>query len=136
MHNQAQQASKESIPPAFVTRTRIFKPFKEPRNRFPSWRSGTTTLFVGPARQTTYAGGIDFSESIPGLHKRLQIRALGRAGIRQIGCRTSHPQAIHWLAKSIPWNRFLGSSKVYKFGQWYTFYILYLVLFIISCFLL
>ncbi len=27
------------------TRARICKPFKEPRNRFPAWRSGTTTLF-------------------------------------------------------------------------------------------
>jgi hypothetical protein len=35
-----------------------------------------TTLFVVPARQTTSVGGIDYSESIPGLHKRLQIRAL------------------------------------------------------------
>ncbi len=29
---------------------RIFKPLKEPRNRFPAWRAGTTTLFVVPAR--------------------------------------------------------------------------------------
>ncbi len=34
------------------------------------------TLFVVPARQATSVGGIDYSESIPGLHKRLQIRAL------------------------------------------------------------
>ncbi len=102
MHNQAQQPSKESIPPAFVTRARTCKPFKEPRNRFPSWRSGTTTLFVGPARQTTKAGGIDFSESIPGLHKRLQIRALGRTGIRQIGVEP----ALHKLYIGWP-NRFL-----------------------------
>jgi hypothetical protein len=37
----------------------------------------TTTLFVVPARQ---ASGIDSSESIPGLHKRLQIRlSVGKA---------------------------------------------------------
>ncbi len=42
----------------------------------PAWRAGTATLFVVPARQTTYPGGVDSSESIPGLHKRLQIRAL------------------------------------------------------------
>jgi hypothetical protein len=30
-----------------VYRARIFKPFKEPMNRFPAWRTGTTTLFDG-----------------------------------------------------------------------------------------
>jgi hypothetical protein len=42
-----------------------------PRNRFASlaWQAGTTTLFV------VQAGGIDFLESIPELHKRLQIQA-------------------------------------------------------------
>jgi hypothetical protein len=49
-------------------RARICKHFKEPRNRFPAWRAGTTTLFV--------AGGIDSSESISGLLKCLQVRAL------------------------------------------------------------
>jgi hypothetical protein len=34
-------------------RARICRPFKEPRNRFPAWRAGTTTLFVVPARQAT-----------------------------------------------------------------------------------
>jgi len=32
---------------------RIFRPFKEPRNRFPAWRVGTKTLLVLPARQAT-----------------------------------------------------------------------------------
>jgi hypothetical protein len=57
-------------------RARICKPFKEPRNRFSAWRAGTTTLFVVPARQASWAGGIESSESIPGLLKHLQIRAL------------------------------------------------------------
>jgi hypothetical protein len=35
-----------------------------------------TTLFDVPAGQATQARGIDFLESIPGLLKRLQIRAL------------------------------------------------------------
>ncbi len=61
--------SKASIPPAYVTGARICKPFKEPRNRYPDRRASTTTLFVVPARQAT-------SESIPVLHKHLQIRAL------------------------------------------------------------
>jgi hypothetical protein len=39
------------------------------------WRAGTATLFVVPARQATWAGEIDSSESIFGLHKRSQIRA-------------------------------------------------------------
>jgi hypothetical protein len=55
---------------------RICKPFKEPRNRFQAWRARTTTLFIVHARQATKVRGMDSSESIPGLHKRLQIRAL------------------------------------------------------------
>ncbi len=55
---------------------RICQPVKEPRNRFPAWRAGTTTLFFVPACQATYkAGRIHSSESISGLHKRLQVRA-------------------------------------------------------------
>ncbi len=50
---------------------RICKPFQEPRNRFPAWRAGTTTLFVVPARHAIYAGGIESSKSIL---SRLQIR--------------------------------------------------------------
>ncbi len=57
-------------------RALICKPFKEARNRFPAWHAGTTTLFDVPARQATEAGEIDYSESIPGLLKGLQIRAL------------------------------------------------------------
>jgi hypothetical protein len=34
-------------------RDRICKPYKEPMNRFPAWRAGTTTLFDVPARQAT-----------------------------------------------------------------------------------
>jgi hypothetical protein len=49
--------------------------FKEPRNRFPAWRPGTTTLFVVPACHATLVGEIKSLESIPGLLKRLQIRA-------------------------------------------------------------
>jgi hypothetical protein len=67
-----------SSPPKIVqdvSRARIFRPFEEPRNRFPPLRTGTIILYVVPARQETWASGIDSSESIPGLHKRLQIRA-------------------------------------------------------------
>jgi hypothetical protein len=48
------------------TMSRICKPFKEPRNRFPAWRAVMTTLFVIPARQATQAGRTDSSESILG----------------------------------------------------------------------
>jgi hypothetical protein len=54
-----------------VFRAGICKPFQERRNRFPAWRPGTTTLFVVPAIQATWACGIVFLESIPGLLKRL-----------------------------------------------------------------
>ncbi len=57
-------------------RARICSHFQEPMNRFPAWRAGTKTLFVALARQATKVGKINSSESIPGLHKRLQIRAL------------------------------------------------------------
>jgi hypothetical protein len=43
----------------FKTRVRICKPFREPRNRYPAWRAGTTTLFDVPAHQAMQAGGID-----------------------------------------------------------------------------
>ncbi len=58
------------------------KSFKEPRNQFPAWQAGTTTLLVVPARQAAQAGAIDSSESIHGLHERLQIRA--HAGMEKV----------------------------------------------------
>jgi hypothetical protein len=60
----------------YIGRARSCKPFKEPRNRFPAWWASRTILFVVPACQATQAGGIDSSESIPGLPKGFQIRAL------------------------------------------------------------
>ncbi len=49
---------------------------QEPKNRFSARRAGATNLFVVPARQASWAEEIESSESIPGLHKRLQIWAL------------------------------------------------------------
>jgi hypothetical protein len=72
-----------------LTGARICKPFKEPRKRFPACRASTTTLFVVPVRQATYAGGIESSESIPGLLKRLLIRAQCSARLDRI-FRDSH----------------------------------------------
>jgi hypothetical protein len=84
--------------------SRICKPFKEPRSRFPAWRAGTTTLFHVPARQATYAGGIDSLRSIP-------FRSSGSGGpVQQI--RLSYRPAtrrLHRLAETIPWNRFRAS---------------------------
>jgi hypothetical protein len=62
--------------PVNTVRARICNPFKEPRNRFLARWAGTTTLFVVTARQATLAVGIDSSEPISGLLKRLQIRTL------------------------------------------------------------
>ncbi len=41
-------------------------------------------------------------------------------GVRnRVGIGLSYrPARLHWLAELIPWNRFLGSLKVYKFGLW------------------
>jgi hypothetical protein len=36
-----------------VSGARICRPFRETRNRFPAWRTVTTTLFFVPARQAT-----------------------------------------------------------------------------------
>jgi hypothetical protein len=46
----------------------------------------TATLFVVTACQSTKAGGIDSSESIPGLLKRLQIRTPLFAPLRDLSC--------------------------------------------------
>jgi hypothetical protein len=61
-----------------VTRARICKPFKEPRNRFRAWRAGNVRQSICRTGPPSYigAGGIYSSESIPGLLKHLQIRAL------------------------------------------------------------
>ncbi len=48
----------------------------EPRNRFPAWRAGTTTLFDVRYRPARLYCGIDSLDSIPRLLKRLRIRAL------------------------------------------------------------
>ncbi len=47
----------------------------------------------------------------------------GRRPLRQPYL-TYRPAKLHRLAESIPWNRFLGSLNVYKFGLW-ILYIIY-----------
>ncbi len=74
------------------------RPFKETRNRFPTRRAGTTTLFFVPGLRATYIGEINSSESIPGLHKRLKIPAL--IGIMVVvvytGCCFYHSISQSW----------------------------------------
>jgi hypothetical protein len=63
--------SAESLDPVPPHRAHICKPFKEPRNRFPACGPVTQPyLPYRPARLRRLA------ESIPGLLKRLQIRAM------------------------------------------------------------
>ncbi len=59
------------------SRARICRP--DPRNRFPAWRAGTTTLFVVPARQAIHR----LAESIP------RNRFLGSINFYKYGLRTS-----------------------------------------------
>jgi hypothetical protein len=44
---------------------RICRPFKDPRNRYPEWRAGTTTLFDVPARYAgnRFLGSLTFTQS-------------------------------------------------------------------------
>jgi hypothetical protein len=100
--------SNESIPSYYVARrvgtitsACICKPFKQTRNRFPTWWAGTTT---GPARARICRS---FKET------RYRFSAW-RAGTKPF---LSYWTArLHRLAKSIPRNRFLGSINVYKYG--------------------
>jgi hypothetical protein len=62
-------------PLSHINRAHICKPFKEPKNRFPAWRVRQPYLLILSARLHRLHGGIDFSVSIPGLLKRLQILA-------------------------------------------------------------
>jgi hypothetical protein len=82
----------------FKLQSSNYKPFKEPRNRFPAWGAGTTTLFDVTARQSPYlytlrSPGVDSDELIP---------LLGSVKVYKYGLR------LHGLAESIPWNQFLS----------------------------
>jgi hypothetical protein len=90
---------------------KICKPFKEPKNRFTACPAGTTTLFIVTARQDTWAGGIDSSESIPGLLKRFK----NMGSVRQLysylvpcpmdclkNSSTVFNAQIEWIGRAIP----------------------------------
>ncbi len=79
---------------------RFFKAFKEPRNRFPAWRAGTRQPYLSYRHARLHR----LSKSIPGLLKRLQIRALlwKRVGADVImpptsppPCFPAHPWIFH-----------------------------------------
>ncbi len=68
--------------------------------------------------------GIGSLDSIPGLLKRLQIR-LGLHLLaelvpwnRFLGSLNVYKYGLrlHWIAELVPWNRFLGSLNLYKYG--------------------
>ncbi len=69
--------------------------------------------------QATLDSGIGSLESIPGLLKCLQIQAQatlasGIASLKSIPGLLK--RCLHWIAELFPWNRFLGSLNVYKYG--------------------
>jgi len=86
------------------SRARICKPLKEPRNQFPAWRKTNLFWRISPPEPVFVnllrSPGIDFQPGGSVWQPYLTYR-LAR---------------IHRLAELIPWNRFLGSLNVYKFG--------------------
>ncbi len=65
----------------FLNRARICKPFKEPGiDSQPGGPVRQPYVLVVQARHVTQAGGIDSSETIPGIHKRLKTWAQGAEG--------------------------------------------------------
>ncbi len=87
-------------------RARICIPFKEPSNRFPASRNrfllavtGCRALICKPFKEP-----------------RNRFSAW-RAGTRQTYL-MYRPARLHRLAQSIPWNRFLGTLNVEKYGLW------------------
>jgi hypothetical protein len=58
-----------------------------------------------------WSAGIDSKESIPPAY------VAWRAGTSN-SVIVYEPARLHKLTESIPWNRFLGSWNVYKFGLW------------------
>ncbi len=53
-----------------------FKRLRSPETESKEWIGARLYKIVVPVRQASLAGGIDSLESMPGLLKRLQIRAL------------------------------------------------------------
>ncbi len=106
------------------TRDRIFKPFKEPRNRFLAWRAGMATLFDVPScqcwnfRVRVYRSRVRIGLSYrpARLHRLAELvpwnRFLSFQKVKKYHLR------LQRLAESIPWNLFLSSLNLYKFGLW------------------
>ncbi len=88
---------------AKLNRARMCKPFKAPRNRFKAWRTV-------PVRQPY----LTYRPTRAGIFEQ-SMGARNRGGIRL----SYRPARLHRLAEFIPWNRFLGSINVNKFGLWF-----------------
>ncbi len=65
---------------------------RSPRNRFPVWQAGTTTLFVVPARQ-----------ACPGLLKSSQIRALPAIQSEDFRCTHSILYIVQYSHSAFKW---------------------------------
>ncbi len=77
-----------------LDRDRLCKPFKEPRNLFTSWRNRFLEI-----------------DSCAGIFKQ----SMGARNRVEIGL-SYRPARLHSLAVLVPWNRFMGSLQVLKFG--------------------
>ncbi len=100
----------------FYSRAWIFKPFKEPRSRFPAWRASTITLFDVPDRPPGCMGWrngfLGFSNVYRfGLSAGIFKQPMGAGNRVGIGL-SYRPARLNRLAEFIPWNRFLGSINV------------------------
>jgi hypothetical protein len=73
---------------------------------------GEWKLFGAQICKLLRSPGIDSKESIP------PASVMSRASTTTLF--VVLPARLHRLAESIPWNRFLGSLKVYKFSLWCT----------------
>ncbi len=111
---------KRQWDPVMYSEPRICKPFKEPRNRFPAWRAGTTILFdVGyrPARLHRLA------ESLNGFLGSLNVYNYGlwtilstEKGSAGLVFRAVIQHPIGLAPQSLVGH--LGSLTVNKYGLW------------------
>jgi hypothetical protein len=91
--------------------------FKKPRNRFLGIHSASLCNPAGWYDKpilTRFLAPIDCSKS-PALAGRFD-NPIPTPFLASIDCSKIPAQAADRLAESVPWNRFLGSLNVYKFG--------------------
>ncbi len=82
----------------------------------PSTWTGTSSAWNTPATAQHHSTSLTLTPVRRGLcwNFRTVYGARNKVGIRL----SYRPATLHRLAESIPWNRFLGSVNVYKFGLW------------------